>query len=124
MKVLLIEGEAPVRERLVGGILELPDVQVKIQDPGDVELGRTVSQLHPDVVLIDIDHSYGRGLEIIKRLHRRRGKGIPIVVAIASSHCLQYRRSCHEAGATFFFDWVHEQDWLLKSLATIQEELK
>ena len=92
-------------------------------DPRDVDLDRAIAQHHPDVILIDIDHAYGRGLEIIKRLHGQRGTGIPTIVAIASSSSLQYRANCHEAGATFFFDWVREQDWLLKSLAAIKEQL-
>jgi hypothetical protein len=36
----------------------------------------------PDIVRVDIDHSLGRGLEIIKRFHRRREQGKPIIVAI------------------------------------------
>ena len=92
-------------------------------DPCDVDLDRTIVQLHPHVILIDIDHAYGRGLKIIKQHHRRRGEGMPIIVAIASSNSLQYRASCHEAGAMFFFNLVREQDWLLKSLAAIQEQL-
>ena len=123
MKVLFIDSESPVRERLVGEISELPDVQVEILDPCDVDLDRTIAQLHPHVILIDIDHAYGRGLEIIRQHHRRRGEGMPVIVAIASSNSLQYKASCHEAGATFFFNLVREQDWLLKSLAAIQEQL-
>jgi CheY-like chemotaxis protein len=124
VKLLLIESESPVRERLVEEISELPNVQVTIQDPDDVELDRTIAQLHPDVVLIDIAHACGRGLEIIKRLHRRGAEGRPIIVAIASSNSPQYRASCHEAGAMFFFNLICEQNWLLDSLATIQEQLK
>ena len=124
MKVLLIESESPVRERLVGEISELSDVQVEIQDPDDVGVDRTIAQFHPDVVLIDVDHSRGRGLEIIRRLHGQRAEGTPIIIAIASSSSLQYRASCHEAGATFFFNRLREQDWLLDSLAAIQEQLR
>jgi len=123
VKVLFIGSESPVRERLVGEIEELTDVQVEILDSRDVDLDRTIAQLHSDVILIDIDHAYGKGLEIIKRHHGRGAAGTPIIVAIASSNSLQYRASCHEAGATFFFNSVREQDWLLKSLATIQEQL-
>jgi chemotaxis response regulator CheB len=123
VKVLLIANESPVRERLAGAISELSDIQVKIQEPYEVEDDRTITQPRPDVVLIDIDHSRGRGLEIIKRIHGRRGERGPIIMAIASSTSLQYRTSCHEAGATYFFNRVREQDWLLDSLVSIREEL-
>ena len=124
MKVLLIESESPVRERLAGEILELPDVRLEIQDPYDAGMDRAMAQLHPDVVLIDIDLSRGKGLEIIKRLHERRAEGTPIIVALASSNSLQYRARCHEAGAVFFFNRLCEQDWLLDSLVRIQEQLR
>jgi len=123
VKLLLIASESPVRERLAAVISELPDVQVEIQQPGEEEMDRMIAQLRPDVVLIDIDHSRGRGLEIIKRIHGRRRERVPVIMAIASSTSLQYRTSCHEAGATYFFNRGREQDWLLDSLASIREQL-
>ena len=124
MKVLLIDRTSPARERLVGEISELPDVQIEIQDADDPGVEAAITQLHPDVVLIDIDHSQGRGIEIIRQLHGRRAEGKSIIVAITSSNSLEYRACCHEAGALFFFDWVREQDWLMKSLVAIQEQLR
>lgn len=101
----------------------MSDIQVEIQEPGEVEVDRRITQLHPNVVLIDIDHSSGRGLEIIRQIHGRRGERVPVIMAIASSTSLQYRTSCHEAGATYFFNRGREQDWLLDSLASIREQL-
>ena len=124
MKVLLIESESPVRERLMRDISELSEVQVEIQEPDDAGVDRTIAQLHPDVVLIQVDNSRGRGLEIIKRLQGRRAEATPIIIAIASSSSLQYRASCHKAGAAFFFNRLREHDWLLDSLVVIQEELR
>jgi len=123
VKVLLIASESPVRERLTDAISELSDIQVETQEPVEEEVDRKITQLRPDVVLIDIDHSRGRGLEIIKQIHGRRGERVPIIMAIASSTSLQYRTSCHEAGATYFFNRIREQDWLLDSLASIREQL-
>ena len=123
MKVLLIESESPVRERLAGMISELSDVQVEIQEPGKLEVEPTLALLHPDVVLIDIDQSRGRGLEIIRQIHGRRGEREPVIIAIASSSSLQYRASCLRAGAIYFFNRVREQEWLLESLAAMREQL-
>jgi chemotaxis response regulator CheB len=123
VKVLLIASESPVRERLTDAISELSDIQVETQEPVEEEVDRKITQLRPDVVLIDIDHSSGRGLEIIRKIHGRRGERVPVIMAIASSTSLQYRTSCHEAGATYFFNRGREQDWLLDSLASIREQL-
>jgi CheY-like chemotaxis protein len=123
MKVLLIAIDSPVRERLAEMISELPDVQVEIQQPGEAEENRTTMLHRPDVVLVDIDHSRGRGLEIIKQIHARPGERGPVIIAIASSSSLQYRANCLQAGAIYFFNRVREQEWLLESLASMQEQL-
>jgi chemotaxis response regulator CheB len=101
---------------------ELTNVQVDILEPDGRE-DRTITQIHPDVVLIDIDQSRGRGLEIIRQTCRGRGKHLPVVMAIASTASLQYRASCIDAGALYFFDRIREQDWLVDSLASIREQL-
>lgn len=123
MKVLLIDSESPVSERLIVEISEMQDVQIEFQEPGDLEVERTMARLCPDVVLIDIDQSQGRGLEIIRQIQGRRGQRSPVIMAIASSTSLQYRASCHEAGAMYFFNRVREQEWLLNSLASVREQL-
>jgi DNA-binding NarL/FixJ family response regulator len=123
VKVLLIFKDSPVRERLVGVISELSDVQVEIREPDEVEVERTIAQVHPDVVLVDIDQSRGRGLEIIRQIHEQHGECGPVVMAMASSSSLQYRASCLRAGAMYFFNQIREQEWLLDSLASMREQL-
>lgn len=85
MKVLFIADESPVRERLAGVISELPDIQVEIGEPRQMEVDQMITQIHPDVVLIDIDLSGGRGLEIIRQTHRQREEHVPVIIAIANS---------------------------------------
>ncbi len=123
MKVLLFASESPVRERLADAISEVSGIQVEIQEPCDAGADRMSAQLLPDVVLVDIDHTRGRGIEIIKGIRGRRGGRMPIIMAIASSPSFQYRASCHEAGAMYFFNRGREQDWLIDSLASIRDQL-
>ncbi len=123
MIVLLIDHETPLRTRLAGAISELADVQLQIQEPGSSEVDTTITELRPDVVLIDIDESRGSGLEMIKRIRARRQERRPVIMAIASSASIRYRESCLEAGAMYFFNCMREQDWLLESLASIREQL-
>jgi DNA-binding response OmpR family regulator len=123
VRVLLIDSESPVSERLIGEISELANMQVKIQEPSDWDPERTVEP-RPDVILVDIDHSNGRGLEIIRCLRGRpEGKGA-VIMAISSSPSLQYRTSCLEAGAMYFFNRIREHGWLLDSLASIREQIE
>jgi CheY-like chemotaxis protein len=121
VKILLIDDDSPLSERLLGVLSELRDVHVEVHTPSDVD--QSIDRLQPDVVLINIDKSAGRGLEMIRAIHGKRRDRAPIIMAIASSASIQYRASCHEAGAVYFFDGVREQDWLLDSLASIQEQI-
>jgi len=105
-------------------ISELSDVNVEVGEPDGAEVDQTITQIHPDVVLIDIDQSHGIGLEIIKLAGGQRGKRVPVVMAIASSANLQYRASCLRAGALYFFDHVREQDRLVDSLESIRDQLR
>ena len=123
MKVLLIAADSPVRERLAEAISELPGIHIEIREPGDIAVNGTDRALLPDVVLIDIDQSHGRGLDIIRRYHGLQEERAPVIMAIASSSSLLYRESCLDAGAIYFFNSEREQDWLLQSLASIQEQL-
>jgi DNA-binding response OmpR family regulator len=124
VKVLLIDSESPVSERLIEEISELSNVQVMIQEPSDWDPEHTAAKPHFDVILVDIDHSRGLGLDIIRRIRGQRGEKKPVIMAIASSPSLQYRASCLDAGAMYFFNRTREQDWLLDSLASIREQLE
>ena len=123
VKVLLVEGESPVRSRLSSAICELGEVQVEIQDPDWPEVEQDLARSRPDVVVVDVDCPQQEGLEIIRKIRSSMGKEAPVIVAISASKSLQYRSSCHEAGATYFFNRVREQDWLLDSLGSIRDQL-
>jgi hypothetical protein len=44
-------------------------------------------------------------------------------MAVAGSASIQYRASCLEAGAMYFFNLAREHDWLLESLASLREQV-
>jgi two-component system, NarL family, response regulator DevR len=123
MKVLLIDDESPVRERLMEAMSEVPGVQVDVAaslSEGDAE---AIQASRPDVAVVDVHISQGRGLDLIRKIRTQFGANPPIIVAIANVSSVQYRVRCHEAGATYFFNRVREQEMLLESLSTLSEEL-
>jgi len=124
MNVILLGSESPLSKRVIQEVSELSNVKVRIQEPSDWDQERMEAEPRPDVILVDIDQSQGFGLDIIRRLRGRPGAWGPVIMAISSSPSLQYRASCHEAGAAFFFNRLREHDWLLDSLVAIQEELR
>jgi DNA-binding NarL/FixJ family response regulator len=122
MKVMLIDGAEAVRERLSGVLSDLPGIEVMIQVTGTETLFPIIQRNRPDVVIIDINMTGGRGLDLIRGI-REKGE-YPVVIVLSSSSNLQYRRKCIEAGAMYFFDKVREQDWLFDTVLALKEELE
>ena len=103
-------------------ISELPDIHLEVTDP-PCEADQILPQFHPDVILIDIDQTQGHGIQLIRRFREGRSERTPVIMALASSGSLHRRESCLAAGVMYFFNLAREQDWLLDSLASIQEQL-
>ena len=100
------------------------EIQVAIQEPLIGEVSRAVILQEPDVVLVDIDQSGGRGLEIIREVRRLCRNRTPVIMALAGSTSIQYRASSIDAGAMYFFNQLHEMDWLVRSLTSLHEQLE
>jgi chemotaxis response regulator CheB len=122
LRAILVSSESPVTSRIAEMLSEVADLQLEIEGP-NVDAVQVMTRFTPDVVVIDIDLTKGHGLEIIKKFHQGVGDYAPVIMAIAISRSLRYRATCLEAGAMYYFNAVSEQQWLLDSLASIQEQL-
>jgi len=112
-----------VRSRLAEMISELPDIQLEVTDLR-VEAELILPEFDPDVILIDIDQTQGQGLEVIRQFRQGGSESSPVIMALAGSGSLHYRANCLAAGAMYFFNLERELEWLLDSLASIQEQLR
>ena len=123
MKTILLARDSPVRARLAEMIAALRGIQLDVEDPDIDTVFPRISQLHPDVILVDVDAADGRGLEIITQC-RVRNVRHAVIMAMANSRSLQYRESCLAAGALYFFNPEREGYWLLDTLESIREQVE
>lgn len=123
MKVLIVDDELPVRQRLAEAIAEIPDTEVEVEEPVKEKVDRHVLQSLPAVILVDIHKPIGRGLDLVQQIKMLHYAPPAVIIALSDTPSLAYRVRCHEAGAAFFFDRIHEQDRLLQAIVSIKEEL-
>ena len=115
MRVMVVEDSAPVRERVVGLLRELPGVNVVGEAGGAEEAIDMAAALQPDLVTLDLELAGGSGFAV---LLSARARVPPPVVVVLSNHASQaVRRRCLGAGADFFFDKSLEFDALSETVA-------
>jgi DNA-binding response OmpR family regulator len=123
VKVFILTSDVHAREPLARAFSSVARTAVDIQDPANLDITDFAGGGRPDVVLVDLDQSSGRGLEIIRQLNGSCQGHPPVIMAIAEAPSLSSRASSLEAGAMFVFDTSTEQGWLLESLASIKSEI-
>ena len=123
MTVVLVGRQSLVRERLVADLRELEGVVVIVREPGARDVQSTVLSRDADAVLVDIQQARAGGIELIRSIRDARPGPAPAIIAVSSSTSIQYRRKCHEAGATFFFDTAEDQESLLRAVRSIGQEI-
>jgi len=106
MKVFVADDSKIVVERLVDLLRDVPGVQFAGQ-AGDVpEALRSIQQVHPDVVILDMQMPGGSGLDVLRVIRRDHPR---LYVLICTNHPYpQYRDECLSAGANFFLDKTAE----------------
>lgn len=102
MRVLIADDSAAVRERLETMLLELQGVEVIGQAGDAVEATKSILELKPDVVILDIRMPGGGGIDTLRSI--KRVAPAPRVIMLTNYPYPQYRKRCMDAGADFFFD--------------------
>lgn len=108
MKVFIADDSRPVVERLTDLLRGLPGVEFA-GDAGDVPaVLRSVRQLQPDALILDLEMPGGSGLDVLRAVRH----DLPdLQVLICTNYPYpQYRRECLAAGANYFLDKSAEFD--------------
>ena len=102
MNVLIVDDSAEIRTRLGEMLSPLPGI-VRVDAVGSaVDARRAIQAQPPDVVVLDLHMPLGSGFQVLEAL---RAAPTPVTtIVLTNDPSPQWRRSCIQAGADFFFD--------------------
>ncbi len=102
MKVFLVDDSPVVIERLDALLQELPGVEV-LGSAGDVlEATKSIMELKPDAVVLDLHLHGGTGFDVLRTVKSMLPE-TTILVCTSFPHA-QYQAKCFREGASFFLD--------------------
>lgn len=123
MKVLIVDDSKAVCNGLQQMLTGIPGVDIVGQAYNGKDAITAISELKPDVVILDIRLPDVSGIDVLADI---RAKNLPTRVIMLTNYPYpQYRKKCEELGADYFFDKVTEIDEipiLIKELAKNKHE--
>jgi DNA-binding NarL/FixJ family response regulator len=118
MKVFIVDDSKIVCEGLQQMLINIADVEIVGQAHDAKDAIKSISELKPDVVILDMRlPGLLSGIDVLKDI---RAKKLPIrVIMLTNDPYPQYRKKCEELGADYFFDKVRE----IEEISKLIEEL-
>ena len=120
MKVLIVDDEAPARDRLAHMLKSMDSIQEGGQAGNGLEAVKIVQSAHPDVVLMDIRMPGMDGLEAARHLSEMDEPPAIIFTTAYSEHALE----AYDANAVDYLVKPIRQEKLEKSLAKAKKLTK
>lgn len=117
IRVFITDDSAMVRDRLTALLRDMPMVEVIGQATDAAEAFQAIQRLKPDVVILDIRMPAGSGIGVLRSLQRQPEK--PKFIMLTNYPFLQYRKTCLEAGASYFFDKSSEFEKIPQALVQL-----
>ena len=111
IKVVVVDDSSVLRERLIEMLAEISGVQIIGQATNSTDALKSIQELKPDIVVLDIQMPGGNGIEIIPTIKQQ--KFSPEIIIFTNFPYPQYRKKCMEAGADYFFDKSTEFETLV-----------
>ena len=120
IRVLIADDSAPVRERLADLLGDVDNVEVVGAAADAAEALEDIQRLHPDVVILDVQMPAGSGISVLRWAQREPVK--PKFIMLTNFPYSQYRKTCLEAGASYFFDKSSEFDKIPQALEQLTSD--
>jgi two-component system response regulator AlgR len=120
MKILIVDDEAPARDRLIHMVSSIDSMEASGQASNGLEAVRMVQDSHPDVVLMDIRMPGMDGLEAARHLSEMDEPPAIIFTTAYSEHALE----TYDANAVDYLVKPIRQEKLEKSLAKARKLTK
>jgi DNA-binding NarL/FixJ family response regulator len=102
MKVFIADDSRVVAERLVDLLKEVPGVQFVGQAVDVPDAIRSIHELCPDAVILDLQMPGGSGLDVLRAI--RTNHPAMYVLICTNYPYARYREECIKAGANAFLD--------------------
>lgn len=102
MRILVAEDSPLLRNQIIHMFSDLKGIEVVGEALDGLEACRAISQLKPDVVILDILMRGGYGIEVLKKI--KREDSFTVVIVLTDCTSPPYRKRSTEAGAEFFLD--------------------
>ncbi len=106
MNILVVDDSRMMRERIIGMLLDVPGIKIAAEAGNITEARQFITELKPDLMLLDIRMPDGSGVELLKNL--RNNHNSMIIIVLTNYPLAQYREKCLELGADYFFDKITE----------------
>ena len=118
MRVFIVDDSKIVCKGLQQILINIADVEIVGQAHNAKDAIKSISELKPDVVILDIRLPGKSGIEVLKDI---RAKKLPIRVIMLTNYPYpQYRKKCGELGADYFFDKVTEIEEIPRVIKELQ----
>jgi len=111
MRVLIVDDEAPARDKLRRWLAEQPDVEIAGESADGLEAAASIAKLHPDAVFLDIQMPGMSGLEVAAQLEPALAPLLVFVTAY-DEHAIK----AFDLNAVDYLLKPYDKDRLLKTL--------
>jgi len=102
MRVFIADDSEVVVERLADLLQEIPGVQLVGRANDGSQAIRSIGEMNPDAVILDLQMPGSSGLEVLRAV-RRTHPSLCVLICTNFPYP-QYRKECIAAGANFFLD--------------------
>ena len=121
VKVFIADDSEVVCQRLIDMLAELPGIEI-VGQAGDVaEAIKSIQNVHPDAVVLDIRMIGGSGIDVLKSI--KKSEPTTMVIMLTNYPYAQYRKKCMDEGADYFFDKSSEFERVAEIIRKLAEDL-
>ncbi len=115
MKIFIVEDSIIIRGRIISLLNGIEDVEIAgVADEPD-EAVKYISEIDPDVVILDIRLQSGSGIEVLEKIrYYNVNTKIIMLTNYPEPH---YKKKCTDLGADYFFDKSNDFDKLVQVLS-------
>jgi DNA-binding NarL/FixJ family response regulator len=123
LQVYIVE-DSPIIRRLLASTVEAAGAQLIGQTGSADKAIAELSQMHPDLVVIDIGLRTGNGFDVLEALHRHHLLSAAIKVVFTNHASAEFEELSLKLGANRFFDKSSDTPEVLALISALAAETR